>query len=120
MEDNRHVNTASASTHLLRIDTLRWTPHMDECLLELANNPEYEGDEILVVLVKLRKIAEKARSCAWQEDQPEDATAKSPPVFHTKILRTELNDIKLRIPFNLQNNRKSLYNIIGHFSVMHA
>ena len=54
------LNPASISIFLHKIDTLRWTPHLDECLQVLSQEKECPGDELLVQQVRMQRIAERA------------------------------------------------------------
>ncbi|KAJ5591583.1 uncharacterized protein N7459_001952 [Penicillium hispanicum] len=53
------LTTSIISSFLQRIDALRWTPHLEECLQVLDQEKECLGDQILVQLVRLQLIAEK-------------------------------------------------------------
>lgn len=48
-----------------KIDALRWTTHLDECLRMLDEKKECSNDEILVQQVRLQFIAEEAARSMW-------------------------------------------------------
>lgn len=89
------------SYSLKRLDALAWTPYMDECLHILSEQPEWEGDDLLVAQVKVQLIV----------DQLVRATSQSPdgipPSYVLSVLRTQLHSVKTQLPPHLQQNGKS-------------
>ncbi|PWY70281.1 hypothetical protein BO70DRAFT_299324 [Aspergillus heteromorphus CBS 117.55] len=70
MEERRAVLacfllTSMVSLFLQKIDPLRWTPHMDECLHVLSEHPECLNDEVLIHQVRLQLINEKIHLSDW-------------------------------------------------------
>jgi hypothetical protein len=101
------ANAVSVSTHLHRIDTLRWTSHMDECLHELTERKECDADAVLVALIRCQMIAEKVRSSPWQDRGLSGKLAMTAePSFYIKVLQTELDNVKRQISPDLGNNRE--------------
>lgn len=84
-----------------RIDALIWTPSMDDCLQALEQSPEWEGDELLVALVKIQLIVEQLTRAVWQ------SADNTPPPFFASALRTQLVDLKNQFPIHIQENRLS-------------
>lgn len=55
------------SSLLHKIDALRWTPHMNECLQEVDERRECLTDEILAQQVRLQVIVEKVTLGTWND-----------------------------------------------------
>lgn len=55
-----HLNRISS--FLQKIETIRWTPHLDESLQIVGEQKECLNDDILVQLVRMRLIVEKNRT----------------------------------------------------------
>ncbi|KAF2807184.1 uncharacterized protein BDZ99DRAFT_500451 [Mytilinidion resinicola] len=67
MEERRAVlgcflSTSILSSFLQKTDALRWTPHMEECLIILDEKKECPNDAILVQQVRLQLIVERRMS----------------------------------------------------------
>ncbi|KAH8810878.1 hypothetical protein F5884DRAFT_672828 [Xylogone sp. PMI_703] len=108
MEERRAVLgcfliTSSISLFLHKVDTLRWTPHMDECLQILEQKRECPNDEILVQQVRLALIAEKSNQVASL-----DEAAAS--LYH-ESLQLQLQGIKADILSNFQENKVLLLHL---------
>ena len=94
------------SLRLGRIDALRWTEHMDECLEKLTEAPEWVGDSLLALLVRSQMILQKASRSPWHNTQPggEEVAARVPAEFYRKALLAQLHELKQKIPPSLQEN----------------
>lgn len=81
---------------------------MSECMRVLADEGECQGDMVLVALVKLQSIVEKARQSPLQDDELRHGAepAKPPPGFYARALQAELDDTMRHIPAELQSNSK--------------
>lgn len=95
------------SSYFQRLDALRWTPYLDECVAVLAENEELPTDTLLVHLIKLQLIVEEVGRAPWHEGYG-DATdsARAPPTFYLKALQAQLHDFKAKIPPGIQRNGK--------------
>ncbi|KAH8652962.1 hypothetical protein BGZ61DRAFT_435428, partial [Ilyonectria robusta] len=111
MEERRGVLglyflSSVVSCNLDRIDTLRWTPHMSECVDQLADIKECESDLILAALVKLQLMVERIRQSPLHEREiGRDVVPKPPAPFYVKALQADLDDVKCLVPSELQNSR---------------
>lgn len=104
------LNYLRISSYLQRIDALRWTPYLDECLQMLAEKQEYPADTFLVHQVKLQLIVEKVSQAPWHDGLVDSIDSmKVPPAFYLKALRAQLRDFKQNIPPELQQNGKLSY-----------
>lgn len=95
------------SSYFQRLDALRWTPYLDECVAVLAEKKEYPTDILLIHLVKSQIIAEKAGQAPWHEEQSEvSGSTKAPSTFYLKALQAQLQDFKVNIAPEIQTNGK--------------
>ena len=89
------------TSHVMkRVDALTWTPYMGECLESLSQQPEWDGDELLVALVKHQLLVEQLTRAVWQSS---DDVA---PLFLPAALRSQLNDLRSQLPVHVQQNRQ--------------
>ena len=96
---------SSISSFLQKIDALRWTPHLDECLEVLDERRECLTDEILVQQVRMQLIIEKVTRGNWSDGVPETAEHNKIPVsFYLQALHSQLEEVKTKIPPRLQGN----------------
>ena len=86
----------SISSFVRKIDALRWTPHMDECLRVLSANPECTNDETLIRQVQLQLIVEKVGHL--QEETGEFTEyPKDFPNFYLQALNLQHQEIDTQI-----------------------
>ncbi|KAE9369122.1 hypothetical protein N431DRAFT_412898 [Stipitochalara longipes BDJ] len=98
MEERRAVLgcfliTSIVSSFLQKIDALRWTPHMDECLQILDEAKECHNDLILVQLVRLQLIVEKLAARMPHGGAIESSEYRG----DGSSLHSQLQDIKLQL-----------------------
>lgn len=62
------------SSFLQKIETLRWTPHLEESLQILESQKECLNDETLVNLVRMRRVVEKYRTRRASSSDLSDTT----------------------------------------------
>ncbi|RFU30228.1 hypothetical protein B7463_g6109, partial [Scytalidium lignicola] len=91
MEERRAVIgcfliTSTVALLLQKIDALRWTPHMDECLQILDERKECPNDDILVQQVRLQLIVEKMDLIPFHDEE-------SAYLYHESLL-SQLQDVK--------------------------
>lgn len=93
------------SSYFQRLDALRWTPYLDECLAVLAENKEHPTDLLLVHLVKLQLLAEKVSQAPWHEGHGDAiGPTRAPPIFYLKALQAQLQDFKANISPEIRRN----------------
>ncbi|KAL2022475.1 hypothetical protein VTK56DRAFT_5304 [Thermocarpiscus australiensis] len=99
------VLTSQISHAMKRLDALAWTLQMEEFLESLSQHGEWEGDDLLVAQVKTQLVVEELTR----------ATSQSPdnvaPAYVLSALQTQLRNIKLQLPFHLQQNDAILSHI---------
>jgi hypothetical protein len=97
----------SISSYLQKIDSLRWTPHMEGCLQTLAKKQECPTDEVLVQPVRLQLIVEKVAQAPWHDGEIETAELiRAPPAFYLKALQSQLQEVKRKLSPESQRNGK--------------
>lgn len=87
---------------------MRWTNHMEDSLKNLATNPEWEGDQILVLMVRIQRLADSIHQTqtAWASEADGHGASKPPVNIYVKYFRQSLQTIKDQIPEALKNNRE--------------
>ena len=96
--------TLSISAFLQRIDSLRWTPHMDECLRILDERQECATDEILVQQVRLQLLVERVTLDTWT-----DKPMRAPLSFYLQALHSQFQEIKDKLPPHSQRTSKQSF-----------
>ena len=103
MEERRAVLgcfliTSIISSFLQKIDALRWTPHLDECLEILDEQQECLTDEILVQQVRMQLIIERVGAVS--------ENSKTPMSFYLQPLRSQLEEVRNNFPPRTQQDGK--------------
>ncbi|KAI0420311.1 hypothetical protein F5X98DRAFT_41922 [Xylaria grammica] len=97
----------SSGSGFLRCPSMRWTPHMEDSLKILADSPEWEGDQILVLMVRIRRlidnIMQSQTPCAGESDGY--GTLKPPVNIYIKYFYQCLQTIKDQLPPSLKDDR---------------
>ncbi|KAH8166020.1 hypothetical protein CIB48_g2229 [Xylaria polymorpha] len=97
----------SSGGAFLRGPSMRWTSHMEDSLNLLASNPEWEGDQILVLMVRIRKLADNIiqAQATWASDSEPSGTFKPPVTMYVKYYHQWLQKIRDQLPESLKDNR---------------
>ena len=87
---------------------MRWTSHMEDSLKILAANPEWEGDKILVLMVRVWRLAENIMQtqATWASEYENHSNSKPPIKIYIKYFQQCLEKIKNELPASLKNDRK--------------
>ena len=104
--------TFRISSFIQKIDALRWTPHMEECLQIVDERKECPNDEILVQQVRLQLLVEKMGQGTGRDgtmDSP--AHTRGPPSLYSETLYSKLQDIKTHLLNQPQTDGKLLCTI---------
>ncbi|RYO76008.1 hypothetical protein DL763_010830 [Monosporascus cannonballus] len=93
--------------YIFKSQHMRWTPHMEESLQKLADEPDWVGDQVLVVLVRVFRILEELSHIRWSAFEVGDhaAATRPTPVYYVKALRANLESIRRDLPTELVENR---------------
>ncbi|KAH7127862.1 hypothetical protein B0J13DRAFT_564629 [Dactylonectria estremocensis] len=91
----------------LRTPSMRWTPHMEDCLQYLISTPEVPGDRILVAVTQLMQVMDDLRAITVSRNMDAESSrpSKTPPSFHVKALLANLDNVKKTIPPDILNHR---------------
>lgn len=96
--------TLSISAFLQKIDALRWTPHMDECLRILDERQECATDEILVQQVRLQLLVERVTLDTWT-----DKHMRAPLSFYLQTLHSQFQEAKDKLPPHSQRTSEQSF-----------
>ncbi|RAQ57753.1 hypothetical protein COH20_004252 [Aspergillus flavus] len=108
-----YVLSSLIAQFLGRMDPLRWTPHMEECLTTLAESDESPNDTVLVQITRSRLLADIISQGPWSQNLYDiDTASRAPASFHMKAMQTQLQTLKSKIPVNLAENRSILFHLI--------
>ncbi|RAL02599.1 transcription factor domain-containing protein [Aspergillus ibericus CBS 121593] len=103
------VLTSIITQFLGRMEPLRWTPHMQECLDVLTYSEEWPGDGVLVQLTRTRLLADQILQNPWSEGLYGPHPAHTLPAFHLRALQLRIDMIKTEIPASLAGNKPILF-----------
>jgi len=84
----------SISYHTAKVDTLRWTPHLSECLEVLSTQPEWAGDRTLAQLVRMQLVTERMMVTVLYNDTMDVDSPKLPPSAYLHTLHADLARIR--------------------------
>ncbi|KAH8756431.1 hypothetical protein F5882DRAFT_385163 [Hyaloscypha sp. PMI_1271] len=86
-----------------KIELMRWTRYLDECLQVLEDKKEYPTDGVLVYLARGQLICNKGNNSTIS-DLFSDAELRVPVDFFVKSLKSQLDDLERLIPPELKSN----------------
>ncbi|KFY78967.1 hypothetical protein V498_09002 [Pseudogymnoascus sp. VKM F-4517 (FW-2822)] len=97
----------SISSHLGRIDALRWTPQMEEALRVIETNKSCLTDEAFAFQVRLQLLKQRAAHIREQNETAATAsvTTSVPGLIYLKALRGELHGLISSFPMDLLQRR---------------
>lgn len=97
-------STASATKI---VDSLRWTAHMEDCLRELEIRKEHPNDELLVQLVRVQLVIERASLAVWFDTSIErEAAMRAPPTLYAAAMLKQLEELETRMSETTRQNRE--------------
>ncbi|OIW24686.1 hypothetical protein CONLIGDRAFT_584386, partial [Coniochaeta ligniaria NRRL 30616] len=100
MEDRRtvlacfYISSQIAFT-LKKMEGLRWTAHMNDCLNFLNEHPEWPGDQVLAAQVRVHLLIDQLGS---------DGSAAMPPYYNLTALASPIDAVKIQLPPGLETN----------------
>ncbi|KKK19655.1 hypothetical protein ARAM_001655 [Aspergillus rambellii] len=100
--------SSSISHFLGRAESLRWTPHMKECLDILADSKETPNDALLVYMTRACLIADNimrglGHDCDILAD--DNALSRAPVRFYIKAFQSQFIDLRDQMPPDLCQNK---------------
>ncbi|KAK3945221.1 hypothetical protein QBC46DRAFT_371581 [Diplogelasinospora grovesii] len=99
--------TSCISLAFGRIDSMKFSPYIQQCLRELQESKEYETDTILATMVQLQHLTEKiAEVNNTRDDLPHVLGIPRAPVSaYISTFQSELDKIKGSLSKSLRNNK---------------
>ena|ERR1700753_2091722 len=85
------------------MESLRWTPYLDECLRLLEETKEFSTDELLICLVRVQRIRNSiatVRLTSCFESTGSDLLSEA----HVQLFISQVEEIKQSIPTHLKSN----------------
>ncbi|WYZ36446.1 hypothetical protein EsH8_XIV_000046 [Colletotrichum jinshuiense] len=101
------------SSYVRRTDKLHWTPYMSTCLEDLSTTG-VPGDLTLALMVKTRKVLEKA---FYSPPNLQLSSPETPAGFVATVLQTELNKLTGETPNLAENPRASCHLTYASFAI---
>lgn len=74
------------------MDTLRWSSHMEDCLMTLEREKEHPSDEVLVAFVRYQLVSDEAQKLLVRDVTGESSQA--PTYVFRKGLLNRLQEIR--------------------------
>ncbi|KAL4914510.1 hypothetical protein BDW62DRAFT_190250 [Aspergillus aurantiobrunneus] len=102
----------SSLAHILgRTDSMRWTPHMKECLDVLEDARQVPSDAVLAQLVRAQLVVENVMKELGQDCEAvgDRDHRRAPLSFYLKGLQSQLDEGQSRTPDLSQNNTVLLH-----------
>ncbi|KAK7420978.1 hypothetical protein QQZ08_010151 [Neonectria magnoliae] len=104
MEERRAVLaiwflTSVMTSFIGKMDTLRWTTHMDDCLKALERDRDSPSDEVLAAFIKYQLVAEEAQKLLVRDVMGE--SSQTPTYVFKKGMLARLQEIREGLPPNL-------------------
>lgn len=113
--------SASAATLHSRVESLSWSPYLEECLKVLEDAKESPGDDLLVYLIKFQRITSKATTVRVQtrDAETEESTRIIGP--YVSSLNGQLAAVKSQMPAHLVTNSEfsKLFFFLFHEVIVH-
>lgn len=82
-----------------KIESMRYSPYLDECLRDLEASNEYESDATLVFLVKVQHLTERIHEKNQRSVTSEDrGIPTAPKSAYISALQHELDGIREQLP----------------------
>lgn len=91
-----------------RLDPIRYTPYLEQCMKDLEVAREYETDYLIVNLVRIQHLTERISQLHAKEHLPQDLQdiSRAPMNVYLDAFQQELDKYRHGLPRGLQNNSK--------------
>ncbi|KAG5927639.1 hypothetical protein E4U42_002006 [Claviceps africana] len=98
--------TSNVSVTFNRIECLKFTPYIQECLRVLENEREYETDITLVFLVQIQRLTERIFELTSKDRGEEDAFGipSAPMTAYVAAFQNEIDKIRDSLPTSLRDD----------------
>ncbi len=97
--------TSVISTYFQTMEPLRLTSHIEDCVRNLAENPESPSDMVLVCLARSQMVVQRAGEIPVYETNGLGGSA--PVGLYIGALQSQLQEVRKSFPQNLDQDRKS-------------
>ncbi|KAE9373028.1 hypothetical protein N431DRAFT_544205 [Stipitochalara longipes BDJ] len=123
MEERRaviglYLVSSVCANYFQRIELMRWSRYLDECLRLLEVQKEYPTDELLVSLARIQLICNKGATSTIN-DLFGDAEMKMPADFYAKSLKSQLDELERSISPELKFNVTIQLHILNAILTIH-
>ena len=88
------ANIPRIASFIGKMESLRWTPHMEESLEILEREKEYVQDEILTSLIRMQLIADEAPKLLVQDIMRGDDAGHTPSFVYRKSMLNRLQTVR--------------------------
>lgn len=97
---------SSMSTVFGRIDPMRYTSYVKDCIALLASNKEYETDVNLVFLLRIQHLTQRISELNPRDNTIEEFTSipKAPAAVYISAFQNELDELRAKLPDHLRND----------------
>ncbi|KAM3509249.1 hypothetical protein MY10362_000689 [Beauveria mimosiformis] len=97
---------SSMSTVFGRIDPMRYTSYVRECVTILETDMEYETDVILVFLLRIQYLTQRISELNPKDNTIEEFTSipKAPTAVYVSVFQNELEELRAKLPVHLRND----------------
>ncbi|QPG95039.1 hypothetical protein C2857_007535 [Epichloe festucae Fl1] len=98
--------TCNVSVSLNRIESMKYTPYVQECLKVLENGREYESDITLMYLIRIQRLTERIFEFTSKDRAEEDIPGipSAPTSAYIAAFQKEIDSIRDSLPARLQND----------------
>ncbi|KAJ9150447.1 Transcriptional regulator WAR1 [Pleurostoma richardsiae] len=99
--------TSTISIGYQKIDAMKFSPYVQECLRDLEASMEYESDSFLIYTLRLQNLTQQVRDMNLRCGEPEDIPGipRAPNSAYQLAFQTELDRIRASLPQELKENR---------------
>lgn len=99
-------NTISISVAFGKLESIRYSPYIQQCLNELQESKEFEIDGVLVHMVQLQRLMEKIAQVNSKTELPESigGIARAPDAAYMSTFQSELDKICGSLNKGQENN----------------
>ncbi|KAJ2967614.1 hypothetical protein NQ176_g9576 [Zarea fungicola] len=97
---------SSMATVFGRIDAMRYTSYVKECVSVLERDMEYETDITLVFLVRVQHLTQRISELNPRDNTIEEFSSipKAPTAVYISAFQNELDELRAKLPQHLRND----------------
>lgn len=96
------------SAHIQKMDGMRWSPYLTECLQFLDEQKEVPSDALLVQQVRIRLVIENVNQCLWTPGgMTHEDNSTTTWAFYLKAFQSQLQLVKDKVPPSLLSHSQT-------------